>query len=240
VIAKPTQNTQNQTIVELRKRISAWERRSPQARTACVSTGCDAMDAIFPAQGIQQGSLVEWIADGDASGAETLSLLVGRRFCKADRPAILVDYQQQLYPVALSVCGFDLSTLIVIHPSSEREALWACEESLRCKAVALVWARVEHLTALAFRRLQLAAEETGGVGFLARSATALQQPSWADVRLLVTPRPGRNESPCFQTKVAYSRGKPLRSVADIEIDALRGTLHEVFNHKQTCRMSLVS
>lgn len=240
MIANPTQNTQKQTIVELRKRILAWEGRLSHVLTACISTGCDALDAMFPGHGVRQGSLVEWIEDGDASGAGTLSLLVGRRFCNTDRPAIIVDFQQQMYPVALSVFGFDFSTLVVVHPNSEREALWACEESLRCKAVALVWARVEHLTGLAFRRLQLAAEESGGVGFLVRSATALKQPSWADVRLLVTPRPAYGESPRFQMKVAYSHGKPMRSVADIEIDAHRGTLHEVFVQKQTYRMSVVS
>ncbi len=240
MIADPTQNTRKQTIVELRSRLRAWERRWPQVATAFISTGCDALDAMFPGHGVRRGSLVEWVGDGDASGAGTLSLLVGRRLCGTDRPAILVDFQQQIYPVALSAFGFDLSTLVVVRPHSEREALWACEESLRCKAVAVVWARIEHLTGIAFRRLQLAAEESGGVGFFVRSAAALKQPSWADVRLRVVPRPAHGESPCFQMQVASSRGKTMRSAADIEIDALRGTLHERFVKNQTCRMSMVS
>lgn len=125
-------------------------------------------------------------------------------------------------------------------PRLEQEALWACEESLRCKAVAVVWATVEYLTGIAFRRLQLAAEESGGIGFLVRSATALKQPSWADVRLSVTPRPARGENPCFHVAVAYSRGQTMRSVADIEINALRGTLHEAVGKSQTYRVSAVS
>jgi protein ImuA len=153
---------------------------------------------------------------------------------------VIVDLSQQIYPMALSGFGFDLSTLIVVHPKSEREALWACEESLRCKAVSLVWTRVEHLAALAFRRLQLATEASGGVGFLVRSATAMAQPSWADVRLLVTPRPAYAESPRFRMKVAYSHGTPMRSEADIGIDAHQGTLHEVFSQEQAYRMSMVS
>ena len=240
MFANPTQNTRKQTIVELRNRIRAWERHSPQVQTACVSTGCDALDALFPGHGIRPGSLVEWVGEGDASGAGTLSLLVGCCLCKTDRPAILVDFPPRIYPVALSVFGFDLSTLIVVRPHCEREARWACEESLRCKAVAVVWARIERLTRIAFRRLQLAAEESGGVGFFVRSATALNEPSWADVRLLVTPQPAHGESPCFQMQVASSHGKTMRSVADIEIDALQGTLHEVPAQKQTHRMSLVS
>ena len=62
MIANPTQNTRKQTIVELRNRISAWERRSPQAQTACVSTGCDALDALFPGHGIRRKSL--WNGSG--------------------------------------------------------------------------------------------------------------------------------------------------------------------------------
>ena len=180
---------------------------------------------------------MEWV--GDASGAGTLSLVVGRPWCQSDRPAVLIDLKQQIYPVALSVLGIDLSTLIFVHPKSEREALWACEESLRCNAVSLVWANLERLTGLAFRRLQLAAEESGCVGFLVRPLAALQQPSWADVRLLVTPRPGQNESPCFRIEVACSRGGTMRSSMDIEIDT-QGALHEVVAQTKTYRMRVVS
>jgi protein ImuA len=236
MIAEPIQNTQKPTIVELRNQLRAWERCSRQVQTACISTGCDALDALFPGRGVRLGSLVEWVGDG----AGTLSLLVGRRLCETERPAILVDDRQQVYPVALSAFGFDLSRIIVVHPNSERETLWACEESLRCRAVAVVWASMEHLTDIAFRRLQLAAEESGVVGFLVRSTAALKQSSWADVRLLLTPRPAHDKSPRVRVSVAYSHGKTMRSETDIEIDALRGTLHEVFAKKQTHRLSLVS
>jgi protein ImuA len=238
MIAEPIQNTPKPTIVELRNQLRKWERHFPQAQTACISTGCDALDALFPRHGIQQGSLVEWV--GDASGAETLSLLVGRRFCTTERPAVLVDFQQQIYPVALSALGFDLSKLVIVHPNSERETLWACEEVLRCKAIAVLWAKIEHLSNIAFRRLQLAVEESGVVGFLVRSTTALKQSSWADVRLLVTPRPAYHQSPCVRVSVAYSHGKTMQSETDIEIDALRGTLHGVSFQNQTHRMSLAS
>ena len=206
---------------------------APQVATACISTGCGALDAALPDRGIRPGSLVEWIEDGAASGAGTLALLVGRQFCQPGRPAIVVDLQRQIYPRALSACGFDLSTLILVRPRSEQETLWACEECLRCRAVALVWARIEHLPGIAFRRLQLAAEESGGVGFFVRPAAAIKQPSWAEVRLLVTPRPTREASPCFRVEVAYSRGKTRQAAVDIAIDALRGTLHDAIAEKGT-------
>lgn len=240
MIACPTQNTRKPTIVELRRQIQTWERRSPQTATPCVSTGCNAVDALFPGGGIRRGSLVEWVGNGDASGAGTLSLAVGRRLCETERPAILVDYEQRIYPPALSALGFDLSTLIVVRPNSERETLWVCEEALRCKAVAFVWARIGHLKPLAFRRLQLAAEESGGVGFFVRTKAALNEPSWADVRLSITPQPSGNASPCFRVSVAYSHGQTMQRAVNVTIDSLRGALHEVLVEKQTHRMSLVS
>jgi protein ImuA len=215
---------QQQTIAELRGRLSRWE-RPRQKETKCVSTGCDAIDALFPDRGVRRGSLVEWVEDGAASGAAALALFVGRQLGDARRAAIFVDLKRQIYPPALAASGFDLAKMIVVHPSTEQETLWACEESLRCKAVALVWARIERLTGLAFRRLQLAVEESGGIGFLVRSAAALRQPSWADVRFRVTPRPAAGEWPRFQVTVAYSRGKIRQPAAEVEIDVRRGTIH---------------
>jgi hypothetical protein len=233
----PKQNRQ-QTIAELRGRIQAYQQRR-QFSPVLLSTGCDALDALFPCRGVRQGSLVEWVEDGVAAGAGTLSLAAGRRFSTAERPTILVDFQRQIYPLALSALGFDLPSLIVVRPRCEQEALWACEQSLRSKAVALVWARIDSLGAVAFRRLQLAAERSGAVGFLVRSVTVLKEPSWADVRLLVTPRPARAESSRFRVTVAYSRGRSVRATADIEIDALRGEIREIAK-SQTHRLSLVS
>ena len=209
MIAYPTQNTRKQTIVELRNRIRAWERRSPQSTTACMSTGCDALDALFPGHGIRRGSLVEWVGDGDASGAGTLSLLVGRRFCETDRPAILVDFQQQIYPrgIVRSSASISRRSLWSIPIPNERHFGRAKN---RCVARRLLlFGQGSSISRdIAFRRLQLAAEESGGVGFFVRSTAALNEPSWADVRLLVTPRPASGRSPCFRMTVAYSHGKP--------------------------------
>ena len=202
--------TSRRKIIELQNRIWACQRNSPQGETAVISTGCDALDALFPDRGIRRGSLVEWIGAGEASGAGTLSLLVSRRFSAADRPFLIVDFKRQVYPLALAALGFDLSTLLVVRPNSERDALWTCEESLRSGGINIVWARIEHLAGIAFRRLQLAAEKSRAIGFLARPAGAIKQPSWADVRLLVTPRPAHGESLCLKVEVIYSRGRPAR------------------------------
>lgn len=218
-------DTQKRTIVELQSLIRAWERGASVNSTNIVSTSCDVLDALFPSQGVRQGSLVEWLGEGDASGAGTVSLIVSREVCPEERPLVLIDTCHDLFPLSLSLLGFDLSRLVLIRPASEREALWACEEALRCEAVGVVWANVERFTSTSFRRLQLAAEDSAGIGFLVRSAKAVRQPSWAEVRLKVHPCPSLRGSPGFRVEVVSSHGKPHHSTADIMIDSLKGTLH---------------
>ncbi|ADG67161.1 conserved hypothetical protein [Planctopirus limnophila DSM 3776] len=219
-------DTQKQTIVELQSRIRAWERGASLYSTHYLKTGCGALDTLFPGQGVRQGSLVEWLGDGNSSGAGTVSLITGWRVCPAGRPLVLIDTRHDLFPLSLSLLGFDLSRLILIRPASKREALWACEEALRCEAVGVVWANIEQITSTSFRRLQLAAEDSAGIGFLVRSAKAVHQPSWAEVRFKVYPRPSLRGSPGFQVEVISHHGKPHHSMADIMIDSWKGTLYE--------------
>ena len=69
------------------------------------------------------------------------------------------------------------------------ETLWALEQTLQSRGVAVTFCRLERLNARVFRRLQLAAERGGGLGFLIRAPSARNEPSWSDVRLWVEPAP---------------------------------------------------
>ena len=234
--AKPRNADRVQVIAELRRRLRTCGQYGPGDAGCGVSTGCGALDALFPERGIRRGGLVEWIGDGQASGAGTLSLLVARQIninSVEARPWVVVDTRREVYPPALAALGFDLSALVIVRPGDEDEALWAYEQALRCEAVAGVWGRIERLRPVAFRRLQLAAEESEAIGLLVRSRRALSQPSWAEVRLLVKPQPGEKSSARFCVQVAYSRGQPQRVAADIAIDEVRGTLSEVCRTDET-------
>lgn len=221
------QDTQKRAIVELQSQIRAYERGASINSTTTASMGCDALDALLPSQGVRQGSIVEWLGEGDASGVGTVSLIAGRRVCPEGCPLVLIDTRHDLFPLSLSLLGFDFTRLVLIRPASEREALWACEEALRGQAVGLVWATIEQITSTSFRRLQLAAEASAGIGFLVRSAKAVRQPSWAEVRLKVRPCPSLHGSPSFRVDVVSSHGPNHHSTVDIMIDRLKGTLHGI-------------
>jgi len=79
--------------------------------------------------------------------------------------------------------------IVVVHPASQADFIWAVDQSLRCPAAAATLAWVDRLDGHNFRRFQLAAEQAATLGLFVRPAEVRHQPSWADVRLLIEPLP---------------------------------------------------
>jgi hypothetical protein len=122
-----------------------------------VSTGFAAVDALLPAGGLRRGSLVEWIAGGDATtgdvvcgtGAVSLALAIG---CRLARPAsrgtaspqtiLVVDRSGWFHPPAVMPWRGD-ARLVVARPSHDDDEIWAIDQALRCRGVAAVvaWPR---------------------------------------------------------------------------------------------------
>ncbi len=225
-----------QAIAALRHRIRRCELRLdevhqdepgheplPSAVTpTATSTGHGSLDELLPAGRLRRGTLIEWMGEELLGGAVTVSLAAAARAAPLDRPILCIDAAGELFPPALEALGFDLSRLVIVRPTSEREAVWTCEESLRCDGVGLVWARLDRLSDTAFRRLQLAAEAGQGLGFLVRPSAARRQPSWAEVRLQVTPQPRGEPLPRYHLAVTYSQGRPRRSEIELRLDELCG------------------
>jgi protein ImuA len=234
-------NTRRQRVLaELRMKIRTHEHDQPKD-CETISTGSEALNRLLPDQGIRPGSLVEWVGLGEASGAGTLSLWVIQQFSKTRRPAIVVDSHKLVYPVALQQLGSDPAALILVRPGNQAENLWAIEQALRCEAVSVVWGRTDQLTPVTYRRFKLAAEHAGSLGFFIRSAQALSQPTWADVRLVVEPRPSWGESPCFRVRLAYSRGQTVQQSVNVQIDGDSGQILGVSHaDEKTPFVSLVS
>ncbi len=184
-----------------------------------LSSGVPAIDRLLPGGGLAPGMLVEWVGGsgveeqwsrGAASqktshyfttpllhcstSATALSLLAAREACREGGVLVMIDRAGAFYPPAAVAWGVDLQRLIVVRPASARDQLWAAVESLRSPAVAAMWTAIDRLDDRAFRRLQLAAQAQRAVGLLVRPASAIKEPSWADVKMSVEGSRARGES----------------------------------------------
>ena len=190
-----------------------------------VSSGIEALDALLPAGGFRRGTLVEWLAAGGGSGASALALMTAREICRGQGALVVVDRQRLFYPPAAAALGIDLATTIVVCPANEKDHSWALDQILNCTGVAATLCWPEKLAGKAFRRLQLAAERGGGLGLLVRPHAVRSQPSWAEVRLLIEPRPseaGRK----LRVELLRCRGGTGGAAVELELNEETGMIHE--------------
>jgi protein ImuA len=211
------------SLESLREKLAQWEGafRGPGRGRAAVSSGCGPLDRLLPAGGLLPGTLVEWLAAGDGSGAGTLAALAAKEACRDSGWLVLVDRRREWYPPALLRWGIARETLLVVHPRASSEAAWALDQSLRCPAVGAVLAWIDTLEGKTFRRWQLAAEQSGVLGLLVRPDAARHEPSWADVRLAVEPvaaEPAAAELRRLRIHVLRCRNGAGGTQVEVEID----------------------
>jgi protein ImuA len=182
--------TKTDLIRDLRdqtQRIAASHRRA--CKSGPIATGFAALDGLLPSPGLEGGTLVEWLADGAGSGAVTLALSVAARALDQGGACVVIDSASEFYPPAAAELGLPLERMVIVRPTGPRLALWAWEQALRFRGVAVTLGTMGPLSDQPFRRLQLAAEAGGGLGFLVRPAACRAEPSWAAVRLGVSAMP---------------------------------------------------
>jgi hypothetical protein len=197
------------------------ERRPVDPRP--LSSGCSSLDRLLPGSGFPRGSLVEWLADGEGAGAETLAFLAAREAIACDGTLIVMDRERRFYPPAAAALGIDLQRTLVVQARRPQEELWALDQALRCRGTAAVWARLDQLDWRWFRRLQLAVESGGGLGLLLRPARVLGQPSWSQVQLLVQPRVSHGPRR-LHVEIARCPGVAAGRAVELEIDDLTGAV----------------
>lgn len=180
---------------------------------AVVSSGFGPLDRLLPAGGVRRGSLLEWLGNGEASGAAAVVLAVACRLAGGVNDAgptaastiIIVDRQGRFHPPAV-MSWLDNATpgvgplpqLVVARASSDADEAWAIDQALRCRGVAAVVACPQSIQPTAMRRWQLAARGSQAVGLFVRPQAASgqqpsrRQPTWAEARIAVSPLPGES------------------------------------------------
>ncbi len=99
---------------------------------------------------------------------------------------VVVDCAGDFYPPAAVAMGVPVGRLVVVRTRKPVDAFWATDQALRCEAVGAVIATRLALDAAGSRRLQLAAEGSGGMGLILSPAEARRQ-SFAAVQILIEP-----------------------------------------------------
>jgi protein ImuA len=211
-----------QLLSDLQDRIHQLESRSLLANSSPIHPGIADIADWLPQGSLAAGSLVELLPLAEGAGALTLALFMARQACGEQKVLVIVDHQGRFYPPAAACRGIDLDRLIVVHPRTARDAGLAVDQSLRASAVGSVICWQDRLTTAAFRRLQLATEMGGGLGVLLRPVTAQRSPSFAALRILVTPLASNDAARRIQLDLLRCRGGKTGQATILEIDDATG------------------
>ena len=153
------------------------------------SAGVESGQRWPPAAGLRLGEVSEWLSGDSGCGAWELAVATMRPLLPLVSRWLVVDLVGELSPAACAGWGIDLTQTVFLNGISATEALWAIEQALRSRGVDVVLAQVDRMSPVTFRRIKLAAESSQARCLLLRSATALKQTSWADLRVQVFPHP---------------------------------------------------
>ncbi len=247
----------------LSREVRGLETAGKQAtRKSTISCGCEALDRSLPEGGYAAGSVIEYLRAMPGCGASTLVFTAASAAMKSTNGfVVIIDTQHNIYPPALASWGIDLEKVVLVRPQSDVDALWAVDQALRTPAVAAVVADVERIDDRAARRMQLAAEQGGGLALLLRPASARRGPSWADVQWMVRSLPSLDVSPTqnvghraamdsahfrhteerrLQVQLVRVRGGKAGATVRLRVSAKDGTLREVERHEPTGALHLAS
>ncbi|HEX9811502.1 MAG TPA: translesion DNA synthesis-associated protein ImuA [Burkholderiales bacterium] len=152
-------------LQQVLQRRDVWRgSRAPAAQA--VASGFTPLDELLPGGGWPRGALTEIVVAHRGIGELRLLLPALARLSRGDRSIAFIAPPYIPFAPALAAAGVELSRLLLVHPSTHEEHLWAVEASLRAGACAAVLAWPETITAPRLRRWQLAAEMGGAVGVL--------------------------------------------------------------------------
>lgn len=147
-------------------------RASVGAAPACASTGHAALDRAF-AGGWPRAAVSEIGTDHPGSGELTVLAPLLARLTGAGLAVFAIAPPHALYAPGLAGLGVDLRCCHVVDARTSVDAAWAAEQVLAdagC-AAALLWCARPPRGLI--RRLQLAVERGGGMGFVLRAARVM-------------------------------------------------------------------
>jgi hypothetical protein len=155
-----------------------------------VPSGFAELDAWLPGGGWPAGALTEIYVEHPGIGELQLVMPATACLTQSERWITLVAPPYLPYPPALVAHGVKLSRLLLVQAPAVDESLWVCEQALHAASCGAVMAWLNQVHERALKRLQLAAETSGALVLLFRSARSIPA-SPAALRLHVSKSEGR-------------------------------------------------
>lgn len=162
--------------------------------------GIPEVDQVTPWGGLARSGIHELIGDQTAVTG-LLAAMLGRQ--KTLDHVLWVTPAANLFAPGLAQFGLDHHKLTIAWARRTDDRLWTAEEALKDLPRGAVVAEVESPGLTETRRLQLAAEASGSIGFLVRRD---RQPSAALTRWLVEPARSRQCNPAWKLTLERCRG----------------------------------
>ena len=138
-----------------------------------VPSGFAELDVWLPGGGWPAGALTEIYVERPGIGELQLVMPAAAHLTQSERWIALVAPPYLPYAPALAVHGVELSRLLLVQTPAVDERLWACEQALRAGSCGAVMAWLNQVHEHALKRLQLAAETSGALVLLFRSARSI-------------------------------------------------------------------
>lgn len=155
-------------IEELRERIRHLESVAGRRRSV-LPFGIKAIDRHLPGGGLALGALHEVAGGGNGAIHGAAAALFAAGIAARTRGHVLWCLtRQDLFAPALAQAGLVPDRVIYVEAGDETSVLICFEEGLRHGGLGTVVAEVARLSMTASRRLQLAAESSGTIGFAIR------------------------------------------------------------------------
>lgn len=158
----------NPVLAELRERIQRLEGGTARGHP-CLPFGVNEIDAVLPNGGLAFGALHE--VAGGANGAidgAAAALFAAGIAARTKGKILWCVSRQDLFAPALAQAGLSPDRVIYAEVGDEKDILACFEEGLRHTGLGAAVAEVARLSMTASRRLQLAAEASGGIGIAIR------------------------------------------------------------------------
>jgi len=154
-----------------------------------LPSGFAELDAHLPGGGWPSGAIAELMSDAIGIGELGLLMPALSSLARAGRYIAWIAPPYLPYAPALAQRGLPLERVLLIRTQTLQQSLWATEQALRCPAIGAVLSWPAYIVDKNVRRLQLAAETGGSLGFIYRPPEAADESSPAALRLRLHPAP---------------------------------------------------